>query len=163
MDAGYRERIVAYVRDRRQIAKKLLALKKWRPGQIDAVFHKAHREAFEETDCLRCANCCLTTSPIFTPDDIDRLSAAHRLSSSAFIDRYLTIDKEDGHFMLCTSPCPFLKTDNYCSVYESRPRACKGFPHTDRRNVHEIMPIILKNAEICPAVALMLMRIASQI
>ncbi len=37
--------------------------------------------------------------------------------------------------MCCSpSPCPFLGDDNYCSVYEARPKACREYPHTDRKN-----------------------------
>ena len=76
-----------------------------------------------------------------------------------FIEKFLIVDSDDGHFMLRQTPCPFLGSDKYCSVYESRPRACAGFPHTDRRGVAEILPLILRNAEICPAVAFMLCRL----
>ena len=41
---------------------------------LDSIFHKEHEEAFEKIDCLKCANCCKTTSPIFRDVDIERIS-----------------------------------------------------------------------------------------
>jgi Fe-S-cluster containining protein len=108
---------------------------------------------------LHCGNCCSTTSPIFIAADIDKLARHLRKTPGDFIEKFLIVDSDDGHFMLRQTPCPFLGSDKYCSVYESRPRACAGFPHTDRRGVAEILPLILRNAEICPAVAFMLCRL----
>jgi len=67
-----------------------------------------------------------------------------------FVEQYLHLDVE-GDYVLTTAPCPFLGSDNYCSVYESRPRACREYPHTDRKNFHQILSLTLKNTEICPA------------
>lgn len=36
-------------------------------------------------------------------------------------------------------PCPLLGRDNYCAVYADRPKACREYPHTDRRNTMEEM------------------------
>ncbi|MCP3932375.1 MAG: YkgJ family cysteine cluster protein, partial [Bacteroidetes bacterium] len=43
-------------------------------------------------------------------------------------------------------------TENYCSIYEVRPKACKEYPHTNRKNFHQILNLTLKNYSICPAV-----------
>jgi ribosomal protein L28 len=32
---------------------------------LDQLFHPRHEEVFSRVDCLQCANCCKTTSPIF--------------------------------------------------------------------------------------------------
>ena len=37
-------------------------------------------------------------------------------------------------------------------VYESRPKACREYPHTDRPRFYQILDLTLKNAEVCPAV-----------
>ena len=68
-----------------------------------------------------------------------------------FTEQYLRID-EDGDYVLQSLPCPFLGADNYCSVYEVRPKACREFPHTDRRKMHQILELTRKNVEVCPAV-----------
>ncbi|MBT6808887.1 MAG: YkgJ family cysteine cluster protein, partial [Flavobacteriales bacterium] len=49
-------------------------------------------------------------------------------------------------------PCTFLGMDNYCSIYEVRPKACREFPHTDRIKQHQLLGITEKNVEVCPAV-----------
>ena len=49
-------------------------LKLKQPRDLDQQFHNLHDEVFEKIDCLACANCCKTTSPIFYEKDIERLS-----------------------------------------------------------------------------------------
>ena len=49
-------------------------------------------------------------------------------------------------------PCPFLMPDNYCSVYDVRPKACGEYPHTDRKKFYQLLDISIKNAYTCPAV-----------
>jgi Fe-S-cluster containining protein len=125
-------------------------LKKKPPKHLDKSMQKLHDETFEEVDCLACANCCKTTGPLFTNKDIERLSKHFKMKPSAFIDQYLKID-EDNDYVLQSLPCPFLGTDNYCSVYDVRPKACAEFPHTDRKKFHQISHLTLKNVAICPA------------
>jgi uncharacterized protein len=126
-------------------------LKNARPRNLDETFHQHHDEVFQNLDCLDCANCCKTTSPIFIQTDIDRLAKVFRMKSSQFIDEYLFRD-EDGDYVLKSAPCPFLGMDNKCMVYEDRPKACKEYPHTDRKNILGILDLSLKNTLVCPAV-----------
>lgn len=133
---------------RKQIFKALGRIKK---KGIDKTFHEAHEKVFKKIDCLDCANCCKTTSPIFREADIKRLSKHLRMKPAAFVDSYLKIDA-DQDYVLQSSPCSFLNDDNTCSVYEHRPLACRGYPHTDRKNMHQILKLTEKNTEVCPAV-----------
>jgi hypothetical protein len=59
---------------------------------------------------------------------------------------------EDKDAVLKHAPCAFLGTDNYCSIYESRPNACREYPHTDRKKMHQILDLTMKNTLVCPAV-----------
>lgn len=127
------------------------ALKKKKPSSLDSDFHRLHEEVFSEIDCLHCANCCKTTSPIFYVRDIERIAKHLKMKSSDLIDKYLHID-EDGDYVLNSAPCAFLGADNYCTIYESRPDACREYPHTDRRKMHQVLDLALKNTAICPAV-----------
>jgi Fe-S-cluster containining protein len=129
----------------------LQGLTKLNDNVLDSAFHEAHEEVFAETDCLQCANCCKTTSPIFYPTDIDRLSKSLRMKPGEFIEKYLRID-EDNDYVLKSSPCPFLGHDNYCSVYSSRPKACREYPHTDRKKMSQILDLTHRNTLVCPAV-----------
>lgn len=136
----------------------LQRLKKQSARKVDDAFHEAHEEVFAETDCLTCANCCKTTSPIFYQTDIERASKFLRMKPGDFIEKYLQVD-EDKDLVLKSSPCAFLGTDNYCSIYESRPKACREYPHTDRKKMVQIMDLTYKNTLVCPAVLEMVERL----
>lgn len=136
----------------------LLSLKRKDPRRVDDAFHTKHDEVFEEVDCLTCANCCKTTSPIFYQTDIERVARSLRMKPGDFIEKYLTID-EDKDYVLKSSPCPFLDADNYCSVYNDRPKACREYPHTDRKKMVQIMDLTHKNTLVCPAVFEMVERL----
>lgn len=127
-------------------------------SRLDEAFGKAHEQVFKSYDCLTCANCCKTTGPLFTRADIDRLAKLFKLRPVDFVDRYLRVD-EDGDHVLKTVPCPFLMEDNKCFVYAERPMACREYPHTNRKNMQQILKLTVKNQEICPAVAQIIDRI----
>ncbi len=136
----------------------LQELRKKDARKVDDAFHQKHEEVFEEINCLNCANCCKTTSPIFYQNDIERLSKALRMRPGEFIEKYLRVDDDNDH-VLTSSPCPFLGPDNYCSVYEDRPKACREYPHTNRKKMVQIMDLTLKNTLVCPAVLEMVERL----
>ncbi len=129
----------------------LKKLKQQNSRKLDDSFHKLHDEVFDEIDCLKCANCCKTTSPIFRQKDIELLSKKLKCSPSDFIDKYLHVDVE-GDYVLNYAPCPFLDNENYCTVYEYRPAACREYPHTDRKKMYQLLDLTLKNTLVCPAV-----------
>lgn len=133
-------------------------LRKKDPRKVDDAFHAQHEEVFEEIDCLTCANCCKTTSPIFYQTDIERTAKALRMRPADFIETYLRVD-EDKDFVVKTAPCPFLGDDNYCTVYEARPKACREYPHTNRKKMVQIMDLTYKNTLVCPAVLEMVERL----
>lgn len=149
--------------DRKESKKDLNAtfkkLKRVNRKKLDDIFHTEHDEVFENINCLSCANCCKTTSPIFRDSDIKKLAKRFRVKTHEFIDTYLKLDA-DGDHVLRTAPCPFLWEDNNeCSVYEDRPLACKEYPHTDRKNMYQILDLTKKNTEVCPAVCNILEKI----
>ena len=137
-------------------------LKRQKPRQLDALMHEAHDNAFSCIDCLECANCCTTTGPLLTDKDISRLAKHLRLKDAEFVAEYVRVD-EDGDQVFKSMPCPFLGADNYCSVYEHRPKACREYPHTDRVKQHQLLKLHLKNAEICPAVERVLQTVQSKL
>lgn len=126
-------------------------LPKKRMRDLDDTIHALHEEVFEEVDCLACANCCRSLGPRLTDRDIERIAAALRLKQQEVIARYLRID-EDGDYVFQAMPCPFLCADNYCSIYADRPRACREYPHTDRKKFYQIHALTIRNAQTCPAV-----------
>lgn len=126
-------------------------LKQRPPRDLDDVVMDLDAEVFADTDCLQCANCCKTISPIFIPKDIERIAAFLRMKPGDFSHQYLRTD-EDGDLVLQSSPCPFLLPDNRCRVYDVRPRACAGYPHTAQRKFHSHIGITKNNLAVCPAV-----------
>lgn len=126
-------------------------LKKRTPKDLDVRFQELHEEAFDHIDCLKCANCCKTTGPLFKQKDIERLASHLKMRPAQFTETYLHID-EDNDYVLNVLPCPFLGSDNYCSVYEHRPNACREYPHTNQRKMHTVLKETLNNVAICPAV-----------
>ncbi|MCX6351681.1 MAG: YkgJ family cysteine cluster protein [Bacteroidetes bacterium] len=127
-------------------------LKKKNPKDLDAVTNQLHEEAFENINCLECANCCKTTGPLLLNKDIERLAKEVRLKPAEFTQQYLRID-EDKDYVFKAMPCPFLGDDNYCKAYEARPNACREYPHTQQRNIQQKLKITYLNTLICPAVA----------
>jgi len=127
------------------------SLKKIKPKVLDKIIHPLHDEVFRYTNCLECANCCKTTGPLFTDKDISRIAKHLRIKPLRFIERYLRID-EDRDYVLQTVPCTFLREDNYCSIYEVRPKACREFPHTDKIKQYQILKLTERNIEVCPAI-----------
>lgn len=127
-------------------------LHKLKSKRLDEEFEALHNKVFEEIDCLKCANCCKTTSPIFRNVDVERIAKRLRMSAANFEIQYLKRDDEDD-LVLKTAPCSFLNADNTCSIYEDRPLACKEYPHTNRKRMDKILPLTLRNTLVCPAVS----------
>lgn len=125
-------------------------LKKKPPKNLDYVMVELHEAEFKKTDCLTCANCCKTTGPLFTNADVERISKHFRQKPQQFIDQHLRID-EDNDYVLKSVPCTFLDAENYCMIYDVRPKACREFPHTDRKKFQQISNLTLQNVAICPA------------
>jgi uncharacterized protein len=138
-------------KNRQETAAFLKRLKKKNPKDLDDFVHDLHVEAFSEFNCLDCANCCKTIGPRLIDKDIDRLARHLKIKPSEFMEQYILTD-EDGDFVFREHPCPFLLPDNYCMVYESRPKACREYPHTDRKRFYQILTLSHKNCETCPVV-----------
>lgn len=121
------------------------------PADLDDLFSAAHEEVFEHTDCLTCANCCKTTSPIFYQRDVEKAAKQLKIKPGQFVERYLKVD-EDNDLVLQNSPCTFLAEDNRCNIYDNRPTACREYPHTNRKKMRQILELTFKNSLVCPAV-----------
>lgn len=119
--------------------------------KMDVQIHALHDRYSAEIDCLSCGNCCRSLGPRITDKDVDRLAKHFRMKAVDFIAQYLRTD-EDGDMVFKTMPCPFLGADNYCAVYENRPKACREYPHTDRKKFYQIYMLSVENASTCPIV-----------
>lgn len=126
-------------------------LKAKKPKKLDDLIHGLDEKAFKKIDCLECANCCRALGPRVTPKDIERLSKYLRVKQKVFIDTYLRVD-EDRDYVFKGMPCPFLGEDNYCSVYDKRPKACQEYPHTTENKMVKHLQLMQDNCSTCPAV-----------
>lgn len=121
-----------------------------------------HTEAFEKVDCLQCAACCKNYSPRFKTPDVKRIAKYLRLKESELIDAYLRVD-EDGDFVVKRTPCPFLGSDNHCTIYDVRPSDCARFPYTDEDVILKRQALTLKNVTFCPIVYHVLNRLTETV
>ena len=126
-------------------------LKKRKIKNFDYLMQEIHEVVFDKIDCLSCANCCKTTSPIILEQDLKRIAKFLRIKPAIFEETYLKKDT-DGLWMFQETPCVFLDDDNYCLIYDVRPKACREYPHLDRKKNAQLLDLHVKNAAICPAV-----------
>lgn len=134
------------------------SIKKNQLRSLDDTIHALHEEVFDEIDCLECGNCCRSLGPRITDRDIDKIAQTLRMKPQEVVSTYLRID-EDNDYVFKEMPCPFLGYDNYCSIYANRPKACREYPHTDRKKFYQIHSLTIRNASTCPAVFEMLERL----
>lgn len=152
MSDSFVQKHIAKAKAEKKASRKFLQnLKRLPEKKVDRLFHENHDAVFEKLDCLDCANCCKTTSPIFKDRDIDRIAKHLRIKPSKLVETYLRLD-EDHDYVLQKSPCSFLNDDNTCSIYEVRPNACREYPHTDRKKMHQLLDLTYRNTMVCPAV-----------
>jgi Fe-S-cluster containining protein len=142
-------------KSKEETKKYLQKVKSKNPRNLDFLFQELHVKTFKTINCLDCANCCKSLGPRITKKDLERLSKSLRMKETEFINTYLKVD-EDNDFVFKTMPCPFLMPDNYCQVYDFRPKACREYPHTDGPKMVKNLILALKNSETCPAVFLIL-------
>lgn len=131
--------------------KQFLVKNKKKLEGMDLKVHALHDKYSKAIDCLQCARCCKELGPRIEEKDVERLAKALRMKSVDVIAQYFKVD-EDGDRVFKSMPCPFLADDNYCRVYESRPKACREYPHTDRKRFYQVYNLSVKNAETCPIV-----------
>jgi uncharacterized protein len=143
-----RARAMVCYKSNKKLMKSLNQIKSQR---LDKLIHELHISEFNKIECLECANCCKTISPSVFDSDIRRMATMLKIKVSVFIDRYLIPDK-DNDFVFNATPCPFLNEDNRCIIYKARPKACRGYPHTDRKRMYQLLDLTARNSKVCPAV-----------
>jgi Fe-S-cluster containining protein len=84
--------------------------------------------------CFRCGICCTCFQAPLTPEDIDNIASALGISRSKCISRYaLKVPIKEGYLLKHTKKgCVFLAWDTdgkaRCTIYASRPKACREWP-----------------------------------
>ncbi|MFN8258958.1 MAG: YkgJ family cysteine cluster protein [Bacteroidales bacterium] len=130
--------------------------------KLNPVAEELHDIAFEQINCLNCANCCKSIPPILNGNDVSRISKYLGLKTTDFENKYTRID-EDGDRVMVKSPCIFLEPDNMCRIYEVRPKACREYPHTGNFEFFKNLKLHAANSQYCPAVFFILEKIKNQI
>jgi len=99
-------------------------------------------------DCSTCpAYCCSYPQIEVSKADIARLARHFGVSEAEAGERYTKLEREDQvrilrhredeHF---TSVCMFLdRKERRCTVYESRPHTCRGYPYSSRCGYFEFL------------------------
>lgn len=126
-------------------------LKKKHPKHLDKIVFGIHEKVFSHIHCLDCANCCKCISPVLRDKDIERISKYLKIRPSEFTEKYCLLDR-DNDFVFRTQPCPFLLPDNYCRIYDVRPKACAEYPHTNQQEFIKRFDLTIKNSFYCPAI-----------
>lgn len=118
-----------------------------------AAFVREVTQIQQKTDCTSCANCCKTMRVPVTGADSRRIAQHLGMPLSHFRKKYVTYDKKDKHDEIIAEPCPFLRADNLCGIYEVRPRGCRGYPFmTAREPLDYRVPWMIEHAELCPII-----------
>ncbi|MBI4907195.1 MAG: YkgJ family cysteine cluster protein [Acidobacteria bacterium] len=127
----------------------------------DAPFQILASEIARQTDCIACANCCRYSLVAVQPADIHRIATHLGITAEEVTRLYTVPDSEDpGTTILRNSAdgCVFLD-HNLCMIYDSRPKACRDFPHVtagthslgSRRSSHDrwtpLCPILYNATE----------------
>jgi Fe-S-cluster containining protein len=104
---------------------------------------------WSEIDCTECGNCCAEMQLQVTDRDVSDMARALGMRPKAFREQY-TEKQRDGHRYLKDVPCPF-QSRKKCTIYESRPSRCRGFPYL-HTNIRGDISGALDRAPYCPVV-----------
>lgn len=116
--------------------------------KVDEHIHRLYNIVANEIDCTLCGNCCKKLEPGIETDEIDRLAQFKGIEPIDFKRLYVAYDGEAQY--LKTKPCMFLSGCK-CTIYDSRPNACAGYPHLDQPNM-KYKRSLWENYSICPIV-----------
>ena len=118
---------------------------------LDAVVRETTDEIWQQIDCTKCANCCKSLQIEVNKVDIRRLASKTGMSTQQFSSKYVLTD-EDGSMYFASIPCPFLSSDNLCTVYEDRPAACRGYPFLHKGGFRQRTYMMMAGNSVCPIV-----------
>jgi hypothetical protein len=123
---------------------------RWPKRRLVALQQELIDRVWEQIDCTQCGNCCSRMQLQVTLTDCRRLARVVGLSALEFSEQYAELHR-DGHWYLRQYPCRFLDGKK-CSIYESRPSTCRGFPYLDGALQDDAVADTLVGAAYCPIV-----------
>ena len=118
--------------------------------RIDRIAHRLHKEITGRIDCTLCGNCCIELQTELHKEDIEVLAEFENITSEQYKDDYCEID-EFNEIYLKAIPCRYLE-DKKCSIYDKRPKECRGFPYTHKEQFISRSLGMLNFYEFCPIV-----------
>ena len=130
-------------------------------AKIDSIVHRLHKEITAQIDCTLCGNCCCQLRTEVYEKDVEALAQIEKITPQNYIDFYCEKD-EFGDVFLKTMPCRYLEGKK-CSIYESRPKACRGFPYTDKKGFISRLLGMLNFYEFCPIVFNLMERLKGEL
>ena len=120
-------------------------------SELNAIVQETTTAVWDQIDCTACAHCCRTREIVVDDADIERLSQCLDITTGYFNSRYVQVARDrTKHFK--SQPCPFLGTNNHCTVYEDRPQACRDFPYLREKNFRSRALVMMENTSECPIV-----------
>lgn len=123
-------------------------LRNYTSSFVDEQIHLIAKQTESQIDCMACGNCCKKLEPGLTDTDIEKLAQHANMDVVAFKQNWVAFDSETA--FLKTKPCMFL-VDCKCTIYQSRPEACKAYPHLDGTNL-KYKQSLWSNYAVCPIV-----------
>jgi Fe-S-cluster containining protein len=117
---------------------------------IDAEVHRLNADVSARIDCRTCANCCREIFPILDDADVERL-ASHLGQTRATLEA-THLRSEGAARVFATMPCPMLRADGCCGVYDGRPDDCRSYPHLHKDDFLSRAVTIIENYRICPII-----------
>ena len=117
--------------------------------EMDAMVYRHLDEVSSQIDCCTCGNCCEVILPVLSSSDIKRLSRELKVPAGEIIDRYLIPSEDSDGQTFKSKPCPFL-AEKRCTVYPSRPEACRSYPNLHKKEFVFRLIQVVHNCSICP-------------
>jgi Fe-S-cluster containining protein len=162
MKEEYKNYLLDAIQSKKENGLWLRSIRNIKPETLYDTIKQVHKEVFEQTDCMSCANCCKTSPPLLTTEDINRISKALGMSAKQFSKAYVLQDY-NGEKTFNIVPCRFLQSDNSCQIYDIRPEACRRYPHTDELEYPKRTHLNVANTVVCPAAYNILEKLKSKI
>lgn len=126
-------------------------LKGYDHHQVDKIVHRLYQKHSSTFDCTACGKCCKKLTVIFTEEETTKIARYLNISIEEFEKKYIDRKIPLGYILKGTH-CPFLKTDNKCTIYDTRPQICRSYPHLHKNNINHRLLNIIDNSYICPLV-----------
>ncbi len=119
--------------------------------ELDSVVREVTDDVWEQIDCTKCANCCKSLQIEVNKEDIRRLAAKFSMTPQQFTRKYVLTGTDNSKYF-AAMPCPFLGSDNRCTVYDVRPAACRDYPFLNKYGFRTRTFMMIESTAVCPIV-----------